>query len=151
MTAVSSSHRRSSRRLWREKPQDRQLRTTIGIDGQWFLPLTDVLTLELIVAVGVAVALYLRAPGWQGAAVGLAVALLLVTRVHGTTLPRFIGLRLGFVWDRRRRASEPVSSDPFDVPTADGAQIGFRWDGTTLLSLLEIDENPQALTVMEQG
>jgi type VII secretion protein EccE len=151
MTAVSRSHRRSSRRLWRGQPQDRQLRTTIGIGGQWFLPLTDVLTLELIVAVGVAVALYLRAPGWQGAAVGLAVALLLVTRVRGTTLPRFIGLRLGFVWDRRRRASEPVSSDPFDVPTADGAQIGFRWDGTTLLSLLEIDENPQALTVMEPG
>jgi type VII secretion protein EccE len=29
--------------------------------------------------------------------------------------------------------------------------IGFRWDGTTLLSLLKIDANPQALTVMEPG
>jgi type VII secretion protein EccE len=74
-----------------------------------------------------------------------------VTRVRGTTLPRFIGLRLGFVWDRRRRGNAFEPGDPFDVPTSDGAQIGFRWDGTTLLSLLKIDENPQALTVMEPG
>jgi type VII secretion protein EccE len=150
-TTLSRSRRRSSHRLWSAPPQAGQLRTTIGIGGQRFLPLGDLLTLELIVAVGVAVALYLRAPGWQGAAAGLAVALLLVTRVRGTTLPRFIGLRLGFLWDRRRRANELASSEPFDVPTADGAHIGFRWDGTTLLSLLKIDENPQALTVMEPG
>jgi type VII secretion protein EccE len=128
-----------------------QLRTNIDIGGQRFLPLIDLLIVELVVAVGVAVALYLRTPGWQGAAVGLAVALLLVTRVHGTTLPRSIAARLGFAWDRRRRGSEPESEEPFDVPTADGAQIGFRWDGATLLSLIKIDENPQALTVMEPG
>jgi len=127
------------------------LRTNIDIGGQRFLPLIDLLTVELVVAVGVAVALYLRTPGWQGAAVGLAVALLLVTRVRGTTLPRSIAARLGFAWDRRRRGSEPESEEPFDVPTADGAQIGFRWDGATLLSLIKIDENPQALTVMEPG
>lgn len=102
-------------------------------------------------AVGVAVALYLRAPGWQGGAIGLTVALLLVTRIRGTTLPRFIMLRLGFLWHRRQRRNEPAPSEPFDVPMADGAHIGFRWDGTTLLSLLKIDENPQALTVMEPG
>jgi type VII secretion protein EccE len=128
-----------------------QLRTNIDIGGQRFLPLIDLLTVELVVAAGVAVALYLRTPGWQGAAVGLAVALLLVTRVRGTTLPRFIVQRLGFAWDRRRRGSAPESDEPFDVPTADDAQIGFRWDGATLLSLLKIDENPQALTVMEPG
>jgi len=127
------------------------LRTNIDIGGQRFLPLIDLLIVELVAAVGVAVALYLRTPGWQGAAVGLAVALLLVTRVHGTTLPRSIAARLGFAWDRRRRGSEPESEEPFDVPTADGAQIGFRWDGATLLSLIKIDENPQALTVMEPG
>ena len=127
------------------------MRTNIDIGGQRFLPLIDLLTVELVVAVGVAVALYLRTPGWQGAAVGLAVALLLVTRVRGTTLPRSIAARLGFAWDRRRRGSEPESEEPFDVPTADGAQIGFRWDGATLLSLIKIDENPQALTVMEPG
>ena len=127
------------------------MRTNIDIGGQRFLPLIDLLIVELVAAVGVAVALYLRTPGWQGAAVGLAVALLLVTRVHGTTLPRSIAARLGFAWDRRRRGSEPESEEPFDVPTADGAQIGFRWDGATLLSLIKIDENPQALTVMEPG
>jgi type VII secretion protein EccE len=113
--------------------------------------LVDLLLVELVVAIGVAVALYLRIPGWQGGAVGLAFALLLVVRARGTTLPRFIGHRLGFVWDRRRRRGEPESSEPFDVSTADGTPIGFRWDGTTLLSLIKIDANPQAMTVMEPG
>jgi type VII secretion protein EccE len=152
MTIVSRGRRRPSRRIWGEQPHGRQLRTATGIGGQRFLPLSDLLTLELVVAVGVAVALYLRAPGWQGGAVGLAVALLLVTRVRGTTLPRSIGQRLGFVWDRRRRTGgKSKSTAPFDVPTTDGMQIGFRWDGSTLLSLIKIDENPQALTVMEPG
>ncbi len=128
-----------------------RLRTNIDIGGQRFLPLIDLLILELVVAVGVAVALYLRTPAWQGAAIGLAVALLLVTRARGTTLPRSIAARLGFAWDRRRRRPAAESEEPFDVPTADDAQIGFRWDGATLLSLIKIDENPQALTVMEPG
>jgi type VII secretion protein EccE len=34
---------------------------------------------------------------------------------------------------------------------SEGSLIGFRWDGRTLLSLLKIEENPQALTVMEPG
>jgi type VII secretion protein EccE len=127
------------------------LRTNIDLGVQRFLPLIDLLTVELVVAGGVAVALFLSAPGWQGAVIGMAVALLLVTRVHGATLPRFIGQRIGFAWDRRRRHASSESNEPFDVPMADGAQIGFRWDGTTLLSLLKIDENPQALTVMEPG
>jgi type VII secretion protein EccE len=149
---MSRSRRRLSLRVWSGRSQRPQLRTAIGIGGQRFLPLVDLLTLELVVAVGVAVALYLRAPGWQGGAIGLAVGLLLVTRVHGVTLPRVVGQRVGFVWDRRRRrGGESNSGEPFDVPLADGTQIGFRWDGTTLLSLVKIDENPQALTVMEPG
>jgi type VII secretion protein EccE len=127
------------------------LHASTGIRGQRFLPLIDLLILELLVAVGVAVALWIRGPGWQGAAVGMGVALLFVMRVRGTTLPRFIAIRCGYLWDRRRRRSAPDPTDPFDVPAADDAQIGFRWDGTTLLSLIEIEENPQALTVLEPG
>jgi type VII secretion protein EccE len=128
-----------------------QLRTNVAVGGQRILPLIDLLTAELVVAAGVAFALYFHTPGWQGAAGGVAVALLLLTRVRGTTLPRSITQRIGFAWDRRRRRSAQGSGDPFDMPTADGAQIGFRWDGTTLLSLVRIDANPQALTVMEPG
>jgi type VII secretion protein EccE len=148
---VSRGRRRSLRRVWSGQPQAGQLRTTVGIGGRRFLPLVDLLIVELVVAVGVAVALYMRVPVWQGAAIGLAVALLFVLRARGTTLPRFIGQRLGFEWDRRRRRVEPESSEPFDVSTADGTPIGFRWDGTTLLSLIKIDSNPQAITVMEPG
>jgi type VII secretion protein EccE len=152
MTTVFRSRRRPSGRVRSGRSQDGQLRTAIGIGGQRVLPLVDLLTLELVAAVGVAVALYLQAPGWQGGVAGLAVALLLVTRVRGATLPRFVGQRVGFVWDRRRRRGAPPKSDePFEVPMPDGAQIGFRWDGSTLLSLLKIDEDPQALTVLEPG
>src|SRR3954469_11699520 len=151
MTTASTSRRRSSPRMPSGPPQAGQLRTATGIGGQRFLPVLDLLTLELAVAVGVAVALFLRAPGWQGGAVGFVVGLLLVIRVRGTTLPRFIAHRTGFAWDRRRRRNEPESGEPFDVPMADGSQIGFRWDGSTLLSLLKIDANPQAMTVLEPG
>jgi type VII secretion protein EccE len=106
--------------------------------------------LELLVAVGLLVALYLDVPGWQGAAAGLAVALLLVIPVRGTTLPRALARRWGFSRDRARRHRENrPPADPFDVEASDGAQIGFRWDGTTLLSLINIDANPEAMTIME--
>ena len=103
-------------------------------------------------AVGVVVALYLDVPGWQGGAVGLAVALLLVTP----------SARHDAAAGHRRCAGVPVGpaptehgqaapAEPFDVSASDGVQIGFRWDGTTLLSLMHIDANPQAMTVMEPG
>jgi type VII secretion protein EccE len=131
--------------------QTRQLTTAVDIGAQRFIPLLDLLALEVLVAVGVVIALYLGAPGWQGGVVGLGVALPFVTPVRGTTLPRTIALRWGFLRNRHRRADRRAPADPFDVPGPDGAQIGFRWDGTALLSLLKIDANPQAMTVMEPG
>jgi type VII secretion protein EccE len=129
----------------------RRLRTAVGVGWQRFVPLADLLAVEIAVAVGVAVALISGVPGWQGGAVGLVVGLLLVVPVRGRTAPRAIGRRFGFLIDRRRRVGASQLTEPFDAPTADGAQIGFRWDGATLLSLIKIDENPQALTVMEPG
>jgi type VII secretion protein EccE len=105
----------------------------------------------MLVAVGVVTALLIGVPGWQGGAVGFAVALLFVTPLRGTTLARSIALRWGFVLDRRRRAGGYAPAEPFDVAGPDGEQIGFRWDGRTLLSLVNIDANPQAMTVMEPG
>lgn len=131
--------------------QSHQLRTAVDIGAQRFVPLVDLLVLQIIVAVGVVVALYMGVPGWHGGAVGLAVALLLVTPVRGSTLPRASALRWGFMRDRRRRSDRPLPADAFDADASDGVQIGFRWDGTTLLSLIHIDANPQAMTVMEPG
>ena len=96
-------------------------------------------------------ALSLGAPGWQGGAVGLAIALLLVTPVRGATLARSVALRWRYLRDRHRRVDNRQPAEPFDVTASDGAQIGFRWDGRTLLSLIKIDANPQAITVLEPG
>jgi type VII secretion protein EccE len=62
-----------------------------------------------------------------------------------------MALRWAFMRDRRRKAGRELPAEPFDISAADGAQIGFRWDGATLLSLIKIDANPQAMTVMEPG
>ncbi|MHC9297385.1 type VII secretion protein EccE [Mycobacterium sp. LTG2003] len=113
------------------------------------MPLTDLLILQVLVATGVVVALLLDVPGWQGAIAGLLIGLLLVTPVRGTTLRRGVAMRWGFLRDRRRRTNYRLPADPFDVAGSDDSQIGFRWDGRTLLSLIRIDENPQAMTILE--
>lgn len=128
------------------------MRSTVEIRAQRVLPLWDLVLLQVLIAVGLTIALLAGRPGWQGAAVGLVVALVLVVRGRGTTLPRLVGLRLRFLLQRRKRARKHAGpAEPFDVPASDGTLIGFRWDGRTLLSLLKIDENPQAMTVMEPG
>ncbi|OHU49489.1 type VII secretion protein EccE [Mycobacteroides chelonae] len=129
-----------------------RLRSTVEIRAQRVLPLFDLVLLQVLIVAGLTIALLAGFPGWQGAAVGFAVALVLVVRGRGTTLPRLVGLRLRFLLERRKRARKHASpAEPFDVPASDGTLIGFRWDGRTLLSLLKIDENPQAMTVMEPG
>lgn len=135
--------------------------TTAGDTGpQRLVPLVDLLVLQILIGAGIIVAQQLHRPGWQGAVVGLVAALLLVAPVvRGTTVPRALALRGAYLRNRRRRTGKrkgktgpgSLPVEPFDVPTADGLQIGFRWDGTTLLSLLKIDENPSALTVLEPG
>lgn len=147
------SRRRAGRprRRGKTSPEPSQLRSTVENRAQRLLPLVDLLLLQLLVAAGLVVALIIGVPGWQGAAAGLVVALLFVVRLRGTTLPRLIAVRSGFLRERRKRTRKKVPAEPFDVPMADGALIGFRWDGKTLLSLLKIEENPQAMTIMEPG
>lgn len=151
---VASRRRRPGRRPGRlPDPSDPgQLRESVDIGAQRVLPLTDLLLIQVLVGVGLLIAVLVGVPWWQGAAAGLLLALALVIRLRGTTLPRLIALRVGFQLNRRRRArNEFTVAEPFDVPMAEGTLIGFRWDGRTLLSVLKIEENPQALTVMEPG
>ncbi|MDP7723541.1 type VII secretion protein EccE [Mycobacterium sp. TY814] len=132
-------------------PEHNELRSTTDIGAARLLPLPDLLVLQLIVAAGTVTAPLLGFPGWQGSLAGFVLALILVVRLRGTTLPRLIALRTGFWWQRRKRSTKTAPAEPFDVPMADGALIGFRWDGSTLMSLLQIEENPQAMTIMEPG
>jgi type VII secretion protein EccE len=148
---LTRGQHRPSRAVRTTPPQAGQLRTAVDIGVQRFIPLSSLLLLEILVAAGVIVALYSSAPGWHGGAVGLALALLLVTPVRGTTLPQTVALRWGFLRDRRRRNERGRPADPFDVTASDNVPIGFRWDGTTLLSLINIDANPRAMTVLEPG
>lgn len=142
---------RAPRRQRRKPLEPSRLRATAAIRAQNVLPLVDLVLLQIMIALGLMIALVEGFPGWQGGAAGLALGALLVVRARGTTLPRLIALRLSFLRERRRRAGQSGSAEPFDVPASDGTLIGFRWDGRTLLSLLKIEENPKALTVMEPG
>lgn len=134
-----------------QAPEPEELLATTAIGAQRVLPLVDLLLVQALTAAGLLVALLLHRPGWQGALVGFAVSLIFVVRLRGMTLPRLTWLRLGFLRERRKRTVKKVPAEPFDVPMPDGALIGFRWDGRTLLSLLKIEENPQAMTILEPG
>ncbi len=116
------------------------------------LPLADLLLLQLFIVAGIIVARLLDLPGWRGAAVGLADRLRIARPVSrkdvaaaGRAAARITA------WERRKRSRGIAFAEPFDFGMSDGSQIGFRWDGKTLLSLLKIEENPQAMTVMEPG
>lgn len=128
-----------------------QLRSSVDIAAQRWLPIVALIVVEFLLGIGLFTAHLLHRPGWQGAAVGLVAALLLVVPVRGTTLPALAAMCWGFVRDRRRRAGAAPPANPFDVASSDGTQIGFRWDGSTLISLIRLDENPQAMTVLEPG
>ncbi|WP_231984417.1 type VII secretion protein EccE [Mycobacterium sp. E342] len=118
---------------------------------QRWLPLSELLAAEVSVAAGMLTATWLGVSGWWGVAAGLALGCAIVAPVRGDTLPARIAHRAGYLADRGLRARKPVVTDPFDVQTGEGEQIGFRWDGATLLSVLKIDDNPQEMTVLEPG
>ncbi|SUA31542.1 type VII secretion protein EccE [Mycolicibacterium fortuitum] len=134
-------------------PENRpdKLTDTADIVPQRALPLFDALLIQLFIGIGVTIALLIHQPGWYGVAAGLVVALLFVVRVRGHTLPSWIAVRASFSKERWRRAKSAEQFEPFDADLGEGAQIGFHWDGKTLLSLLRIQENPQAMTVLEPG
>jgi ESX secretion system protein EccE len=135
----------------RSNPVDGQLVDSVDIAPQRLLPLTDLVLLQLFVIAGIIVGRLLSFRGWQGAAVGLAIASIFLLRIRGMTLPTWVALAVNHVWERRNRLRSTPIAEPFDVEVSDGSRIGFRWDGQTLLSLLKIDDNPQAMTILEPG
>ncbi|EIC62635.1 type VII secretion protein EccE [Mycobacteroides abscessus] len=141
----ASPHRQASER------QHTKLRVTTDIVLQRVLPMADALALEFLVAAGIMIALLVGKSWWIGGVAGLLLSLLLVVRIRGTSVPRALAARLDFFFGRQSKTRKTPPAEPFDTPLDGGAQIGFRWDGRTLLTLLKIEEKPQALTVMEPG
>jgi type VII secretion protein EccE len=115
------------------------------------LPLAELVLVEALLAAGVVAAILAGTRGWYGATAAALLVVVALVPVAGATLPRWTATRTGYERGRRRRRRERDVAEPFDADLGDGAQIGFRWDGRTLLSVVEINANPQALTVMEPG
>lgn len=138
-------------RLARDNSVEGQLLNSVDIAPDRWLPLPNLVLLQLFVVAGIIVGRLLSFRGWQGAAVGLAIASILSFRIRGMTIPKWVALAVSYIWERRNRLHSTPIIEPFDFETSDGSRIGFRWDGKTLLSLLKIDENPQAMTVLEPG
>jgi type VII secretion protein EccE len=124
---------------------------SVDIVPQRLVPLTALLVLQLFGVAGMVAARRLGIAGWHGAALGALLASVFVVRIRARTLPGWVALRAAYVWERRNRLRRSAVADPFDAETADGLQIGFRWDGKRLLSLVRIEENQQAMTVLEPG
>jgi type VII secretion protein EccE len=134
-----------------DKPADGQLLDSVEIVPQRFLPLAELLVVQLFIIAGILAARLFGFRAWHGAALGLAIACVCLVRFRGKNLPQWVALGLSYGWERRTGSRGIALLEPFDATTTDGSQIGFRWDGKTLLSLLMIEENPQAMTVMEPG
>jgi type VII secretion protein EccE len=128
-----------------------QILESVDIVPQRLLPLTHVVLLQLFVVAGFAAAGLLGFTGWRGAVFGAAIACMFLVRFRGMTVPQWAVLRVNYVWGSRNRSRRPAPVKPFDADMSDGSPIGFRWDGKTLLSLLKIEEDPQAMTVLEPG
>ena len=114
------------------------------------IPLTDLLVVEAVACVGLALAILGHEPGWWGAIWGLAAGLVLVVPVAGRSLPRWALARWDF-WRDRRRRRETADWAPFDHEQPDGTTIGFSWDGLTLTSLIRVEATPSSLHVLEPG
>jgi type VII secretion protein EccE len=143
--------RRSARPAHDNSTPTGQLLNSVDIVPQRLLPLTHVILLQLFVATGIIAAARLSMAGWHGGALGAASACVFLVRFHGKTLPQWTALRANYVWGSRNRTRTAPLAEPLEAEMSDGSQIGFRWDGKTLLSLLSIEENPQAMTVLEPG
>jgi type VII secretion protein EccE len=128
-----------------------ELLSSVEIAPQRLLPLADLVLLETLVAAGIVAAIRLGFVGWYGAVFGLAAALILLLRFRRMTLPQRAARRVNYLLHQRKRSGRTPIVDPFDAEVSDGSQIGFRWDGKTLISVLQIEENPQAMTVMKPG
>ena len=114
------------------------------------MPLTDLLLVQAVACLGLALALLLDEPGWWGAVWGFVIGLALVVPLAGRSLPRWALARFDFWRDRRRRHAT-ADSTPFDHEQPDGTTIGFFWDGKTLTSLIRLDAAPPSLHVLEPG
>jgi type VII secretion protein EccE len=142
----------SPTRAFADKPATSdQLLDSVGIVPQRLVPLADLLLVQGLVVVGIVGARLVGSRGWHGVVFGLAIAMPFLLRFRGMTLPQWAALRFRYAWGRRNKSRTIPIAEPFDAEMSDGSTIGFRWDGKTLLSLLQIDEDPQAMTVLEPG
>lgn len=114
------------------------------------LPVWCILVLEAIAFVTVMVIVG-TGNVWIPVAVAVLVAVWFVP-LKGRPLSQIMRERLSFRMNRNKRRADAVRvSEPFDITTADGSRLGLRWDGDSLVSMLEIVDSPEALTVLEPG
>jgi type VII secretion protein EccE len=121
------------------------------IGPQRWLPLSHLLVVQVLAAAGLVVWLLTGWPWWACALATLVACVASVGRWRGTTLPGAVAARLDHRRDRRRRRDHLDVPDAFDHFGSDEQRYGFRWDGRTLLTVIEIDDVPEDLTVLDAG
>src|ERR1700744_551000 len=94
------------------------LPATAAITLQRALPLADLLLVQCFAAAGTVVQMVAKGPRWYGFAAGAGIALLMVVRLRGFSMPRRISERFGFLYQRRQRKSGTEAAEPFDSELA---------------------------------
>lgn len=118
---------------------------------QRIVRISDLLTTQVLITAGAIGFLIADRPGRYGVLAGLGVAVLCVVPLRGSSLPRWMAVRLRFWRERRRRQKKPAPPrpEPCEGELPEGSPIGFRWDGHRLLAVLRIEPDIHAMTVMD--
>lgn len=128
-----------------------RLQSSSEIGPRRLLPTWNILTLELI-ALMVLVVLATTDVMWLIPVLAAVAVGIWFVPIGGRPVAQAARERLLFRLNRAKRHQRALRvPEPFDISTTDGSQFGFRWDGDSLVSMLEIADTPEALTVLQPG
>lgn len=130
---------------------DPPLSSDTGISPRRHLPLAALIFAQLVLIAAATVWMSTGWPWWACALLALTVIVLFTFRWRGTGLLQSVAARWSFRRARGRRAELIAAPAPFDSVIGDADPCGFRWDGDTLSTLLQIEDAPEDLTVLEPG
>lgn len=128
-----------------------RLRASSEIAPRRHLPVWCMVAIELIALIAVIVIATTGVTWWIPVLVAAVLAVWFIP-VRGRPAAQALRDRLIFRFTHAKRHARALdTSNPFDISTSNGSQFGFRWDGDTLVSMLEISDSPEALTILEPG
>ncbi|MDL9937752.1 type VII secretion protein EccE [Gordonia sp. ABSL1-1] len=128
-----------------------RLQASSEIPPRRVVPAWCVLVLQLIAVAAVVAIVTTDIIWWIPVIIAVLIGVWFIP-IGGRPVAQTVREQVSFRLNRDKRHDEALqTSEPFDISTSSGSQFGFRWDGDALVSMLEIADSPEALTVLQPG